>query len=364
MKIADKDKARILNHQFSSIFSLDDQKTPEIKSPRASDMDDIIITTGGVKKLLDDLNVHKANGPDGIPARILQETSNEIAKAMALLFKVSLTQSDIPNTSGEALISPLFKGGKKDRYKAENKRPISLTSISCKVLEHILHSNIMKHLENNNILTDLQHGFRKHRSCETQLIKTVNYLAKSMNHGEQIDSILLDFSKAFDKVCHRKLLLKLEYYGIRGRKLQWIKKLLENRTQKFAVAGVTSSVSAVTSSVPQGTVLGPLLFLIYINDMPSTASSTIGVFADDTYICRSIRNIDDYKILQEDLQKLMQWEQSWSMTFHPHKCKVLRITNKRKVIKYRYLLHNVIPKEVSNTKYLGVTMIIVEKGCS
>ena len=113
MKIADKDKARILNHQFSSIFSLDDQKTPEIKSPRASDMDDIIITTGGVKKLLDDLNVHKANGPDGIPARMLQETSNEIAKAMTLLFKVSLTQSDIPNTSGEALISPLFKGGKK-----------------------------------------------------------------------------------------------------------------------------------------------------------------------------------------------------------------------------------------------------------
>ena len=213
MKIADKVKARILNHQFSSVFSIDDQKTPEIKSPRTSDMDDIIITTGGVKKLLDDLNVYKANGPDVIPARMLKETSNEITEAMTLLFKVSLTQSDIPDTWREILISPLFKGGG-DRNKAENYRPISLTSISGKVLEHILHSNIMKHLENNNILTDLQHGFREHRSCETQLIKTVNDLAKSMNLGEQIDSILLDFSNAFDKACHRKLLVKLEHYGI------------------------------------------------------------------------------------------------------------------------------------------------------
>ena len=238
MKIADKDKARIVNHQFSCVFSIHDQKTPQIKSPRASDMDDIIITTGGVKKLLDDLNVYKTNGPDGIPARMLKVTSNEITEAMALLFKAFHTQSDITDAWREPLISPLFKGGKKDRNKAENYGSISLTSISCKVLEHILHGNIMKHLENNNILTDVQHGFRKHRSCETQLIKTVNDLAKSMNHGEQIDSILLD--KAFDKVCHRKLLLKLEHYGIRERNLEWIKNFLENRTQKVAVAGVVS----------------------------------------------------------------------------------------------------------------------------
>ena len=161
MKIADKDKDRILNHQVSSVFSIDDQKTPEIKSPRASDMDGVIITTGGVKKLLDDLNAYKANGPDGIPARMLKETSNEITEAMTLLFKASLTQTDIPDAWRELLISPLFKGGKKDSNKAGNYRPVSSMSISCKVLEHILHSNITKHLENNNILTDLQHGFTK-----------------------------------------------------------------------------------------------------------------------------------------------------------------------------------------------------------
>ena len=164
MKIADKDKARILNHQFSSAFSIHDQKTPEIKYPRTSDIDDITTATDGVKKLLDDLNVYKANESDGIPARMLKETSNEITEAMAVLFKASVTQSGIPDTWREAPISPLFKGVKKDRNKAENYRPLSLTSVSCKALEHILHSNIMKHLENNNILTDLQYDFRKHRS--------------------------------------------------------------------------------------------------------------------------------------------------------------------------------------------------------
>ena len=134
MKIANKDKAWILNQQFSSVFSIDDQETPETKSPRVSDMDDIIITTGGVKKLFDDLNVYKANWPDGIPARMLKETSNEITEAMTLLFKASPTQNDIPDTWRETLILPLLKRGKKDRSKAENYRPICLTSLSCKFL--------------------------------------------------------------------------------------------------------------------------------------------------------------------------------------------------------------------------------------
>ena len=144
-------------------------------------MNDTIITTDGVKKLLDDLNVYKANGPDGIPARMLKETSDKIVEAMMLLFKASLTQSGIPDTWTEALISP------------------SLTTISFKVLEYILHSNILKNLESNSILTNLKHGFRKHRSCETQLIKTVNDPAKAINHGEQISSTLMNFSNCLIK---------------------------------------------------------------------------------------------------------------------------------------------------------------------
>ena len=136
MKILDKDEARILNQQFSSVLSINDLETPEIKSPCASDVDDVIITTGGVKNLLDDLNIYKANRPNGIPARMIKETLNEITEAMTLLFKASLTQSDIIDIWREVLVSPLFKGGKKDCNKAENYRPISLTSVSCRVLEH------------------------------------------------------------------------------------------------------------------------------------------------------------------------------------------------------------------------------------
>ena len=158
MKIADKGKARILKH-LSGDFSSNDQETRDQISMHISYMDDII-TTDGVKKVLDDLNVYKANGLDGIPAKMLKETSNEIMEAMTLLF--IFTQSDIPDTWREALVSPLFKGGKKDCNNTKNYRPISLISISSKVLEYIVHSNIMKHLENNIILTDLQHGFRRH----------------------------------------------------------------------------------------------------------------------------------------------------------------------------------------------------------
>ena len=131
-------------------------------------MDDVIITTEEVKKLLDDLNVSQASAPDGITGRRLKETSNEITETMTVLFKASLTQSDIPGKWRESLILPLFRRRKNNRNKAENYRPVNLTSTSYKVSEYILHSNIMKHLENNNILTNLQHGFRKHRSCETQ----------------------------------------------------------------------------------------------------------------------------------------------------------------------------------------------------
>ena len=117
-------------------------------------------------------------------------------------------------------MTPIFKGGDKDRSKAENYRPISLTPITCKFLEHIIHRNIICHLDQQRMLTDVQDGFRKGRSCKTQLIKTVNNLAKSLYEGQQADSVLLDFSKAFDVVCHWKLLLKLHHYGIRGKNLK------------------------------------------------------------------------------------------------------------------------------------------------
>ena len=183
---------------------------------------------------------------------------------------------------------------------------------------------------------------------------TINDFAKALNDGQQIDSILLDFSKAFDKVDHRKLCVKLAHYGIQGKCHAWIKAFLSNRTQEVILNEKCSKKCNVTSGVPQGTVLGPLLFLVYINDMPSVISSLLRLFADDSYLYRIIKSIQDSQILQNDPNNLQSWEQNNSMEFHPQKCKVLTITNKIKPIETSYTIHHENLEKVESSKYLGV----------
>ena len=169
--------------------------------------------------------------------------------------------------------------------------------------------------------------------------------------------MILDFSKAFDKVYHQHLLLKLEHYGIRGPTLSWIGDFLANRTQRVMIEGTHSETAPVTSRVPQGSVLGPLLFICYINDLPTCVSSDIRMFADDCLLYRTMHSQQDAVILQEDLNMLQQWESKWLMSFNPGKCEVLRVTNKRKhIIHTHYKIHGMILDTVDKTKYLGVTI--------
>ena len=214
----------------------------------------------------------------------------------------------------------------------------------------------MDHLENLNILTDYQHGFRKHRSCETQLIQTVDDLAKSLHDAELIDTVLLDFSKAFDKVSHPHLAAKLHHYGMRGSTLEWIQSFMSNCTQEVVLEGKRSFTAAVTSGVPQGPVLGPILFLRYINDLSDQVSSTARLFADDCLLFRNINAIDDADKLQDDIDRLQKWEADWLMEFNPDKCEIIRITNRRKKkVVSCYSIHGKALEEVTGAKYLGVT---------
>ena len=246
----------------------------------------------------------------------------------------------MPEDWKHANITPLFKGGHKNRAEAVNSGPISLTSITCKLMEHIVH--IMNHFDLYKTLSDTQHGFRKFRSCETQSLQTINNLAKALNNREQVISILLDFSKAFDKVCHPKLLLKLKHYGITGNILGWITDFLSDRTQRVMVRG--TFFKPIKSGAPsQGTVIGPLLFLVYTNDVPQCVKSKIALFADDAYLYKVIKSEEDTLSLHNDIDQIVNWEKLWSMEFHPDKCFLLRITNKRKYTPGNYQIHDHTP---------------------
>ena len=351
-------KSEILNDQFVSVFNQNEDATSiKDKGPSPhSDMNNIIVSACGVFKLLSNLKIHKATGPDKIPARLLKELAAELTPVFTLFYQTSLDQGKVPDDWKEANVVPIFKKG--ERNHPGNYRPISLTSISCKMLEHIVCSSIMDHLDSHQILSEAQHGFRKKRSCESQLILALQDLTKGIDAREQHDVILLDFSKAFDKVPHQRLLYKLDFYGVRGVLKNWIGAFLQDRTQQVILEGSASKTASVSSGVPQGSVLGPLMFLLYINDLPEylTPDTTARLFADDCMLYRKISTEADSSQLQQDLNALQQWEQDWIMEFNPPKCQVLTVTNKRKPIDQTYLIHGQALRKADTARYLGVDL--------
>ena len=195
-----------------------------------------------------------------------------------------------------------------------------------------------------------------HNSCESQLILIVQDLAKGLNDEEQIDAVLLDFSKAFDKVPHQRLLEKLRHYGVRDSINQWIADFLADRQQEVVLEGVHSNATSITSGVPQGTVLGHLLFFVYINDMSEKISSSTRLFADYSLVYRIIKSKEDHTLLQEDIDKLQEWERDWLMQFSADKCEVIRITKKRNPLTHDYHINEIKLQKVKNAKYLGLTI--------
>ncbi|KAK3091269.1 hypothetical protein FSP39_018491 [Pinctada imbricata] len=284
----------------------------------------------------------------------LKTCSVELAPAVTHIFNISINTGVLPEDWRNADIAPIFKKGNK--YEAANYRPVSLTSVCCKTLEHIICRHILQHLEKHRILSNLQHEFRSGHSCESQLIITMEDIMRRYDQKKQVDLVILDFSKAFDTVPHRKLLHKLRNYGIHGNFniLRWISSFLMDRQQRVVVEGETSTKCAVDSGVPQGTVLGPLLFLCHINDLPLSVSSHVRLFADDCLLYREINCHSDHIQLQEDLKSLELWARKWGMKFNATKCYLMSIHRSRSPSSYLYSHNNHILKQVQDNPYIGV----------
>ena len=347
------DKAEALNNQFFTFFTDENILSPNLE-PSFPLIGDLSFTAEGIENILNNLSTDKSPGPDNIPNFILKLSSSIIAPVLQVIFTQSLNDQMLPNDWLSANIVPVHKKGKKNL--ASNYRPISLTSTCCKVMEHIIFHFIMDHLSSNDIISKHQHGFRPSHSCQSQLLLLTDDILKAMDNKKQIDLIFLDFCKAFDKVPHRRLLNKLKYYGITGELVKWIEQWLTKRNQRVTLENHVSSKLPVKSGVPQGTVLGPLMFLLYINDIDESISSMVRLFADDCVIYRIIESLEDSLCLQRDLNTILDWTRKWQMQLNIDKCVVLRCTRSLFPITLDYKSDDISLKVVKQYKYLGIIL--------
>ncbi len=249
-----------------------------------------------------------------------------------------------------ANVTPIFKkGSKQDKA---NYRPISLTSVVCKLMESVIRDKVTTFVEQNNLIRNSQHGFSRGKSCLTNLLSFFDKITDEVDKGNSIDVVYLDFAKAFDKVPHQRLLNKIKSLGVSGNVHRWIEGWLSNRKQRVVINGEESDWVNVTSGVPQGSVLGPLLFLIYINDIDKDVTGIISKFADDTKLGRVVKNNIDKNCMQQDLNVLSDWANKWQMKFNASKCKVIRFGNNK--TQSEYMMDGQVLSYVEEEKDLGV----------
>ena len=300
----DEEICNILAKYFNSVYTpVSEDEMPEMNDMYEREISDIEITREDIRSRLERLNVTKSCGPDNLHPFVLQKTASVTCVPLEKIFKKSISTGECPTDWRSANVAPIHKKG--DRTDPSNYRPISLTSQVCKVLESIVRTHILKHLDTNNILRDEQHGFRERRSCLTNLLEMMEYWTEILNEGDGIDVAYLDFRKAFDLVSHKHLLYKMSKYGITNQTLNWIGAFLHQRSQKVVVRGATSESFAVTSGVPQGSVLGPILFLIFINDLPLEVISPLSLFADDSKVFSRIVSNKNLKKCNNENGNLM-----------------------------------------------------------
>ena len=351
------EQAELFNKFFYDQFS--DESSYDIvidNSPENQLVFDINFDQAEISTLLRNINPNKAQGPDGIHGKLLKNCAVSLALPLSILFDKSYKTSTLPKDWKFANVVPIHKKGSKSNV--ENYRPISLTSLVMKQLEKIIRSRLMDKCE--HLINDAQHGFLPHKSCTTQMICFTDSLALSLNNNYHTDVVYFDFAKAFDSVNHDILLYKLKsIFKIDGLLLNFIKNYLQNREQCVVIGNAMSGNCTVNSGVPQGSIIGPLLFVLFINDINENVSegTNITLYADDTKIWREIHSKADNIILQHDINTLNSWALVNKMRFHPSKCKVLPVSRKRQPKldkRFVYQLNNVNLVYCHTEKDLGV----------
>ena len=349
--------AEDLNGYFSSVFTKEDISSlpvadAKFQGAKSEYLGPLVVTPELVAKKIKAMKDNKSPGVDGIPPKLLMETVEQISIPLARVFNLSLKEGVVPFEWKEANIIPLFKKG--SRNKSENYRPVSLTTVICKLLERLIKDHMVDFLVKHKLLNSSQHGFHKARSCLTNMLCFLEEITKWIDVGSPVDIIYLDFQKAFDKVPHQRLLLKLKAHGIGDSITDWIEQWLTDRRQRVVVDGEVSNWKSVLSGVPQVSVLGPILFLIYINDLDDSITSNVLKFADDTKLFRKVNTDGDKQHLQNDLDILVKWSEKWQMLFNFGKCKCLHTGHGNLNVNYK--MGDTVLGTTVKEKDLGVTM--------
>ena len=333
------DKANLFADLFSKNSTLDDSGhvPPDFADKTSNSLESVLITPKLVSDVISKLDASKASGPDGIPVIVLKRCSPELSSILSKLFNHCLSESCFPSCWKLASVVPVFKNSG-ERSDPRNYRPISLLSIVSKVFETLINDALVSHLEKSGLFVDSQYGFRSSRSTADLLSVITERIYRVLDESRVARAVALDISKAFDKVWHAGLLHKLRSYGVQGDVFAIIASFLRDRKLRVVVDGKSSSDFAVNAGVPQGSILGPTLFLLFINDLPDDIISRIGIYADDTtlYSCldeptgnREFDCVEMAANLQYDLRTVVEWGEKWLVSFNSKKTQLVSFTRQR-----------------------------------
>ena len=326
MTSSDDQAAQELKAFFKSVFVIEDSKEmPEFtdRTKNGSTLSEFSVTPEEVCRKLEGLKSDKSPGPDSLHPAMLKKLAGVLCTPLATLFNLSLKSGQLPDDWKCANVTAIHKKG--NRSDVGNYRPVSLTSVPCKIMESLIRSQMLDFLDSQAQLAHEQHGFTHGRSCLTNLLESLEEWTRSLDDGFGLDIVFLDYQKAFDTVPHKRLIKKLRSYGINGNLLKWIEEFLIGRKMRVVLNESVTDWEKVLSGVPQGSVLGPLLFLLYVNDIPEVVKCSVRMFADDTKIWQVIRDEKDCLKLQEDLQSLEAWSEKWLLRFNAAKCKIMHM---------------------------------------